>query len=512
MNCYQIYCRVSVITFASLLVSAGYVGAEQSISIDPSSINTYFADPVHGDALAVGAEAVIPIHIKNTDNQECFYLPCFAFEISDNGSGGTWTWPSRDASDALYGYEKLFLDTLCHPMVGCYPNWVYFDRGGDAYADGGHRLFSSVYRQFDYGGPDDPEGVGRDVIGIAGVAFGPLGLYYGMDNDALALKLTPNDTGSTICIDAAHDMEDYEWAWSPLAVDADAVPCAAVDVTPDWGGPYCFSVLPACPTPPLFSECDEEGKNPTDLEASYCETLTADFCVGSGSTPGATYSVNYGLIDSSGHWSWTPEDAGLIGTPIILIVEVWGASCGYEVHNVAVNLRNELPWITNCPEDPIVAVMLSEMVIPFEAIVDCPGEPLTFFVVGDGGASGTYFFEGAELHCVPGLEDSLVEVEVGVTDGLDTTRACVVELNCFRGCCMAFGGGFTGNVDCSRDLKLTLADVARLIDHVFISKGALCCAELGDTNGSGTQDITLADITRLIDHIYFSKDPTEPCP
>ncbi len=79
------------------------------------------------------------------------------------------------------------------------------------------------------------------------------------------------------------------------------------------------------------------------------------------------------------------------------------------------------------------------------------------------------------------------------------------------GCCGLYTGGMTGNTDCGPDGKRTLADIARLIDRVYISRTALCCEENGNVGSSSSEDITLSDITRLIDHVYISKQETEAC-
>jgi hypothetical protein len=79
------------------------------------------------------------------------------------------------------------------------------------------------------------------------------------------------------------------------------------------------------------------------------------------------------------------------------------------------------------------------------------------------------------------------------------------------GCCGMYTGGFTGNTNSSEDGKITLSDISRLIDHVFISKTELECMENGNVNGSEDGKITLSDISRLIDHVYISKEPTAAC-
>ncbi len=78
-------------------------------------------------------------------------------------------------------------------------------------------------------------------------------------------------------------------------------------------------------------------------------------------------------------------------------------------------------------------------------------------------------------------------------------------------CCGAFTEGITGNANCSGDGKLTLSDVSRLIDRVYISKDPLCCEASGNTNGSTDCNITLSDITVLIDAVYISQTPPSNC-
>jgi hypothetical protein len=79
------------------------------------------------------------------------------------------------------------------------------------------------------------------------------------------------------------------------------------------------------------------------------------------------------------------------------------------------------------------------------------------------------------------------------------------------GCCGEYTGGITGNANCSGDGKLTLSDISRMIDKVYISKAQLCCHANGNTNASVDCKITLSDITALIDAVYISKTPPAAC-
>ncbi len=76
-------------------------------------------------------------------------------------------------------------------------------------------------------------------------------------------------------------------------------------------------------------------------------------------------------------------------------------------------------------------------------------------------------------------------------------------------CCGLYTGGYPGNTDCSHDGKRTLADITRLIDHIYISKQDLCCQQNGDVHFDDKR--SLGDITGLIDHVYIRRNEFDPC-
>ncbi len=78
-------------------------------------------------------------------------------------------------------------------------------------------------------------------------------------------------------------------------------------------------------------------------------------------------------------------------------------------------------------------------------------------------------------------------------------------------CCGYYTGGMTGNTDCDPDGILTLNDINRLIDHVYISLAPLCCYENGNTDGDPEGIIDLSDITKLISFIYDNGPEVAAC-
>ena len=96
-------------------------------------------------------------------------------------------------------------------------------------------------------------------------------------------------------------------------------------------------------------------------------------------------------------------------------------------------------------------------------------------------------------------------------DGADYWAAMTLptpgSANEVEGCCV----GTVGNVNCSEAEEPDISDITRLIDFLYLSHEALCCAEEADANGSGG-DPDISDITRLIDFLYLSHAALVDCP
>jgi hypothetical protein len=74
-----------------------------------------------------------------------------------------------------------------------------------------------------------------------------------------------------------------------------------------------------------------------------------------------------------------------------------------------------------------------------------------------------------------------------------------------KSCCI----GQTGNVDCSVDRNVDIGDVTALVDHLYLSAQALCCAE--QANCDGKPGVDIGDLTALIDYLYISFAETAAC-
>ncbi len=89
--------------------------------------------------------------------------------------------------------------------------------------------------------------------------------------------------------------------------------------------------------------------------------------------------------------------------------------------------------------------------------------------------------------------------------------ARVVPVEAFGDCCGLYSDGLPGNTDCDIEGRITLSDLTRLIDRLYISRRPLCCAASGNVDGSPDGVVSLSDVARLIDHTYISRQPLAPC-
>jgi hypothetical protein len=120
-------------------------------------------------------------------------------------------------------------------------------------------------------------------------------------------------------------------------------------------------------------------------------------------------------------------------------------------------------------------------------------EPLDLaFVItsSDPVQSGACCYPGGsdDLGCVETTQAECEEAWGGVflgpgTDCLGDGDGNNIDDAC-EGSCGQYTGGISGNANCSEDGKLTLSDISRMIDRVYISKEALCCEATGNTNDS----------------------------
>lgn len=134
-----------------------------------------------------------------------------------------------------------------------------------------------------------------------------------------------------------------------------------------------------------------------------------------------------------------------------------------------------------------------------------------------GNALGDWPGIGADTVCMLSLDPRFCRQAsfqpyglAGNSPCLAANNDCGVDMGLFGLECAACCTGMRGNVDCDPAGNIDIADLSRLIDHLFITFAPLCCVEAANVDGSGRIDI--ADLTRLIDYGFISLIPPGTCP
>ena len=142
-------------------------------------------------------------------------------------------------------------------------------------------------------------------------------------------------------------------------------------------------------------------------------------------------------------------------------------------------------------------------------VADVPVDSLPFYVTDDGFFK-YYEYEITLTNLTP-ADSYLVSVtaldygKASLTEytpletPIDDGQKIVVPL-ARSSCC----SGMTGNVDCSPNGSIDIADLTSLIDYLYVSLSPLCCVGEANTDGDPASVIDIADLTRLIDFLYVS--------
>jgi hypothetical protein len=80
------------------------------------------------------------------------------------------------------------------------------------------------------------DGQGKDTLKWSGFKLFRPGIPDGFDKQVFYIEAGGLTEGDTVCIDSTFYPAGGIWLWSTTGPD----------VVPDWGGPYCYPVLPCC--------------------------------------------------------------------------------------------------------------------------------------------------------------------------------------------------------------------------------------------------------------------------
>ncbi len=86
------------------------------------------------------------------------------------------------------------------------------------------------------------------------------------------------------------------------------------------------------------------------------------------------------------------------------------------------------------------------------------------------------------------------------------------EINCAQspdGCCCA---QHIGNIDCSSDNEVDIADLQVLINHLYLTFEALPSPEQANLDRDPQGNVDIGDLTALVHHLFISFQPLPGCP
>lgn len=354
-----------------------------------------------------------------------------------------------------------------------------------------------------------------DTVSISLLSGDRPGLTDGSDEILVALSfLIIEGNEGSICIDTASVSGGFDWSWTGLS--------GCNDIIPDWGGPYCYRIDMPHGMPTLWFD------PPAQIQGYRCEPMAFDFDVSDPGPNDITFDLiqGPGTIDpGTGVWSWDGVSGMADAGDTILIVSATEAgNCigtpRTEVDTITLLISNETnlaPYFSIGCRAVRMAPRGVESSLTLTGIDNCPLDEVTAeFILTD--AVGVVTIDGTTVNFTPDLADSgTITVRVVATDGIDVADEwceiyfSVMECDGCTSCCGIYTGGYTGNLNMSEGGKRTLADLTKMIDHVYISKAPLLCPSNANTDGDPEGKINLADITRFIDMIYISKQNTAPC-
>lgn len=72
--------------------------------------------------------------------------------------------------------------------------------------------------------------------------------------------------------------------------------------------------------------------------------------------------------------------------------------------------------------------------------------------------------------------------------------------------------GSAGNVDCSPDGAVDIADLATLLSYLYVSNEPMCfCLAEANVDGDPLGHIDIGDIAAIVGYLYLGSTPPAPC-
>ncbi|MFZ5981648.1 MAG: hypothetical protein ACOYVF_13560, partial [Candidatus Zixiibacteriota bacterium] len=258
--------------------------------------------------------------------------------------------------------------------------------------------FDTLFLEY---GPESNDGPPIDEVGFGGLGIINPGWVTPYDDIPFAISFRTgdvNEAGYAIVLDIT-EFSGFEWVWYPMNCN----PPLTEDIIPEWGGPYTLILL----TTSMGVVLHNPPPN-NEMYGNHCDGFNYFFNFESYDIPVEItgYSCNYGTINWSGNWQWTPnlefEDTSIVVS--ITPNTNFGPYNTYQfTAHIAANTAPEFMM-----DDPYKLYsarpgQACEVLLPvFDA---CPTDPREYFVADDGGCAGSYYFTDSVMTYIPAVSD-----------------------------------------------------------------------------------------------------------
>jgi hypothetical protein len=274
---------------------------------------------------------------------------------------------------------------------------------------------------FDYSvdlNPYGVDGVGADTIGFAGVKkYGP-GVPIGFNEVVYSISTQVNDAqhGRTLCLDSCFYPPVNEWLWASDTLDP--INPGSGDISPAWGGPYCFKIRDPNYVPPVNLILSTDSLEFTGILGGSSPTFQ------SFNVAGDTRQVNFTVSEATS-WLQVSPPSGTTPKTINVMVSIAGLAVGTYYADVTVTA----PDAQNSPQKVVVKLRIippppqiwtSPTSFQFFGVVGGANpDPKTMVIKNAGASVLEWAVAGSEswlsLNPGSGVDSGIVTVSVDIT-------------------------------------------------------------------------------------------------
>ncbi len=381
------------------------------------------------------------------------------------------------------------------------------------------------------------DGIGADTIGFGGFLIFETGIPDGFNEIVYTISVGPIDTifhDKQICLDSSHYPPAGNWTWSTNTGD----------VNPDWDGPHCF----------LIDKCAGQSDPDGDGFAGMCDNCQNDYnpdqadidfdnigdlcdnCPENSNNAQTDGDIDgYGDLCDNCPEDANPSQSDSDGDEYGDVCDNCPADSNPSQNDIDNDGNGDL--CDNCPDSFNSNQTNSDSDDFGDACDNCPDQtnPLQEDIDNDG--RGDICDNCPEIANNSqsdadndGIGDECDECTDTDGDGFGDpgflASTCPID-NCPEDfnpdqldsegdgtgdVCASCCEDFTGNVNCDDQEDVTISDLTRLIEWLYLNGDDICCLEEANVNGSSDDKVNISDVTYLVSYLFLNGADLPVCP